>query len=307
MGLKLGAVGPLTESDVETVLRSAALAPSVYNTQPWAFRLTGHDIELHGDFSRALEVADRDRRELVLSCGAALFNLRAAVHRCGCLPVGALRPRLDRPSLLAVVRPVPTGAPDPWLVRLAAAIPRRATIRGTLAHRPVPAAVIGELRRAAEAEHAWLVVPAGSDRVAATALIAEAGRRQLGDPRFRAERLRWAGRNRPDGLPGIAEHRRVPAAFGAADEVPTLVVLGSSEDGPAHWLRTGQALQRVLLTATLAGLDVAFRSAPVELPDARRELRELAGGAIWPQALLELGKGRPASRTPRHPLENLLR
>ncbi|MEU5264397.1 hypothetical protein [Amycolatopsis sp. NPDC021455] len=307
MGSKLGAVGPLAGSDVETVLRSAALAPSVYNTQPWSFRRTDHDIELHGDFSRALPEADRDRRELVLSCGAALFNLRAAVHRCGCLPAGTLRPRLDRLSLLAVVRPVPTGTPDPAMVRLASAIPRRATIRGALAKSPVPEAVVGELRRAAEAEQAWLVVLTGAQRVAAAALIARACRQQLEDPGFRTERVRWSGSTRPDGLPGIAEHRRAPVIAGTPDELPLLVLLGSFEDGPVDRLRAGQALQRVLLTATLADLDVAFRSAPVELASARRELRELAGGAVWPQALLELGKGRPMSRTPRHAVEDLLR
>ncbi|WP_284740418.1 Acg family FMN-binding oxidoreductase [Amycolatopsis sp. RTGN1] len=307
MGSKLGAVGPLAESDVETVLRSAALAPSVYNTQPWAFRRTDHDIELHGDFSRGLAVADQDNRELVLSCGAALFNLRAAVHRCGCLPVGSLRPRLDRPSLLAVVRPVPTGAPDPAMVRLASAIPHRSTIRSTLTKSVVAEARVVELRRAAEAEHAWLVVLAGAQLVAAAALIATACRQQLEDSGFRSERARWAGRHRPDGLPGTAEHRRAPVSAGAADELPLLVVIGSFEDGPIDRLRVGQALQRVLLTATLAGLDVAFRSAPVELAGARRELRELAGGAIWPQVLLELGKGRPTPRTPRRAIEDLLR
>ena len=39
----------LSPRDVGEVLQSAGLAPSVHNTQPWAFRVTPDVIELHAD------------------------------------------------------------------------------------------------------------------------------------------------------------------------------------------------------------------------------------------------------------------
>ena len=53
----------------------AGRAPSVHNTQPWRFTVSRDAIELQADVSRRLRV-DPDGREMVISCGAALYGLR---------------------------------------------------------------------------------------------------------------------------------------------------------------------------------------------------------------------------------------
>jgi hypothetical protein len=60
---------------VEQALR----APSVHNTQPRRWRITPSGIELHADGDRHLAATDPDRRDLVLSCGAALHHLQVAL------------------------------------------------------------------------------------------------------------------------------------------------------------------------------------------------------------------------------------
>ena len=42
----------------------AILAPSSHNTQPWRFQLTGSQIDLYADGTRALPVMDPDDREI---------------------------------------------------------------------------------------------------------------------------------------------------------------------------------------------------------------------------------------------------
>src|SRR5687768_12101284 len=65
-------------------VRQAVHAPSSHNTQPWVFHLRGDDVlELYADRSRALPVIDPEDRELTISCGAALFHLRAALRSAG--------------------------------------------------------------------------------------------------------------------------------------------------------------------------------------------------------------------------------
>jgi nitroreductase len=65
-------------------LRYAILAPSIRNTQPWAFRiLSNNTIELYADTSRALTVVDPDRRQLIISCGAALGYLQITINHFG--------------------------------------------------------------------------------------------------------------------------------------------------------------------------------------------------------------------------------
>jgi len=67
----------------------------------------------------------------------------------------------------------------------------------------------------------------------------------------------------------------------------------------------GQALQRVLLTATALGLATTPISQPVEVPAVRR-LLTATGTGTWAQMVLRAGYGRPAPATPRRPWKDVL-
>src|SRR5690242_9202563 len=68
---------------LRSLLRFAALAPSRNNAQPWIFEIQGPEACVYGDVRRSLRVADPDRRELTLACGAAIEGLRLAVRHHG--------------------------------------------------------------------------------------------------------------------------------------------------------------------------------------------------------------------------------
>ena len=61
------------------VVRYAILAPSSHNTQPWRFVSGGRELLICADRRRSLPNIDPFDRELIISCGAALFNLRVAL------------------------------------------------------------------------------------------------------------------------------------------------------------------------------------------------------------------------------------
>ena len=75
-------------------MQAADAAPSILNTKPWSFddRLDNDRIELRPDWARHLKVIDPRHRELFISCGAALFNLRMAIRVTGHDPVVWLLP-----------------------------------------------------------------------------------------------------------------------------------------------------------------------------------------------------------------------
>jgi nitroreductase len=75
----------------------AARAPSLHNTQPWRFKVGEHAIEIYADSSRQLRI-DPDGREMLISCGAALYGLRLAVRALGNLPEVDLLPGSARRS-----------------------------------------------------------------------------------------------------------------------------------------------------------------------------------------------------------------
>src|SRR5207248_10116758 len=152
MTLSVTSIGLLDPDQVKSAIRAAILAPSTHNTQPWLFRCTADSIELHADPERSLAVADPDQRELLLSCGAALFNLRAAIHALGAHPATTLLPRREEPNLLAVVKPFAARKPDPRMVELADAIPRRHTNRTPFSAAVIPQSVLTPLRPPAAVE-----------------------------------------------------------------------------------------------------------------------------------------------------------
>ena len=153
-------------------------------------------------------------------------------------------------------------------------------------------------------------------------LAVAAHRAQLADPAFVAELKRWTAvtAGRADGVPATAggplpqpPARWVLRDFGDSsvatatfEERPAVVVLTSHLSGRAAEVGAGQALQKVLLTATADGLAASFLSQLVELPGPRERLRRLVRGAQLPQAVLRIGRGFPVPATPRRPLAEVV-
>ncbi|WP_240777800.1 hypothetical protein [Nonomuraea basaltis] len=75
-------------------------------------------------------------------------------------------------------------------------------------------------------------------------------------------------------------------------------------DRPLHWLRAGQALQRVLLVATKHGLSASFLNQPLDLRDMRRR-RDPYHRRGHPQMIIRLGYGPHVARSPRRPATEL--
>src|SRR5512139_1226494 len=65
------------------LLRYVVLAPSTHNSQPWQFALNPNGIAIFADYTRRLPVVDHANRELLMSIGAAIMNLRIAAAHFG--------------------------------------------------------------------------------------------------------------------------------------------------------------------------------------------------------------------------------
>jgi len=89
------------------------------------------------------------------------------------------------------------------------------------------------------------------------------------------------------------------------DRSGTLVLLATAADTPEQWLRAGQALERVLLTATVRGLATTPMSQPLEVPRIRELLTDRAAGTC-PQIILRVGYGPASAGSPRRPLDDVV-
>src|SRR5258707_15171372 len=128
---------PLPADAIDGLLGTAARTPSIFNTQPWLFGVTTNTIELYADPSRKLR-ADLTGREMLISCGAALFGLRLAIRALGYQPVVSLLPQPERPSVLASVRLGERSPMTDGERRMISALPHRHTRRGPYATGPLP-------------------------------------------------------------------------------------------------------------------------------------------------------------------------
>jgi Nitroreductase family len=321
-------------SPVEDMLRFAVcyaiLAPSSHNSQPWQFWIDGPVLELYADQSRRLPIVDPADRELVMSCGAAVKNLRIALSYFGEEVAVTALPEPERTDLLARVelqgRPVVAAAHTEDIF---AAITRRHTTRRTFDAAPVSEQVYLELRRAAFDDGAWFFeVPRRKQRAVAH-LVTDADAVQMSDPHFRRELAHWMRPNYPataDGMPGYAlGYSELQSVVGpllvrtfdvgysqaAKDEdlvngSPLLAVLATPGDDAASWLAAGQAMQHVLLTATAGGLQASFLNQPIEVPALRAKLAGEFGLTGHPQLLMRFGYGFAAPATPRRPVRDVL-
>ena len=295
---------PYDSFDMTRLMQDADAAPSILNTKPWKFEKVADDrIELRPDWTRHLKVIDPRHRELVISCGAALFNLRTAIRVTGHEPVVWLLPD-QQPGqaqrcehcgkycgvgdILASVEIITRRAHPATLTlqRLYEAIPQRHTIREPFT-RPIPMNVLAEMEQAVRKEgaRARLLNKADTRR-----LLRQAARTEQmleGDSAYLAELKKWTGSNAHGGLgvraeefgPQADDSRHPPVrdlgiAWGSRrharfEKRAQLIALETETDKPSDWLRAGQALQRLLLTATYYGLQASFLTQRLEEQDRR--------------------------------------
>ncbi|MEW2624148.1 nitroreductase [Streptomyces sp. NPDC048106] len=323
----------LAVSAVTALVTDAAAAPSLGNAQPWAFRYlrdTGV-LRLYADLERTLPQADPENRGLHLGCGAALLNLRVSAAAAGLAPAVRLLPDPAHPDFLAEVSLPGTGSPDDALAALHPAVPRRHSSRFPYREEDIPADVRDRLHEAARAEGAQLVMPGAWHVQSVLELVRDAEGQEAGDPAWRAETARWArtepaapdAAGVPDGIPAeafgprqrgssapvrdFAAGRPVPGR-GQADfeKNPKIALLGTDEDGPADWLRAGQALERVLLRATTDGLVASLTSLPLEWSETRWAVRDPVSAMAHVQMVIRLGYGPEGPASPRRPVADVL-
>lgn len=322
-----GLTTPIPAERLDFLIATAARAPSVQNTQPWLFRLRQPWLEVHSDPRRKLR-ADPDGREMLISCGAAVFGLRLGLRSLGFEPVVELLPDRSRPRLVARVKP---GAAEPMTSaerKIFEAIPHRHTHRGQFGDGALPAGLVADLERDAVAEGVTLApVAAGRAFERLAEIVQTASREQGADARVKADMREWTrapGDRRRDGVPASAfsadedPHRRRLAqrdfdlgrGMGLLDvggpAPPVTAVLLTPGDTRGDWLCAGQGLHRLLADAAARWVFASLYSQPLTQPGIRELIADQLGLAGYPQMILQLGPARSTHVTARRSPQDLL-
>ena len=310
----------LPADHVDSLLAAAIAAPSMHNTQPWRFEVDGHVIDVFVDGSRRLPAEDPTGRAMRIAAGAATFNLRCAAAALGYGTWFGLAPYPEEPDLLARIVIEPTSAPDEALATLAAQIPYRHTDRRPSDPTPLSEKIRVTLLQAAYAEGAELTWLGEPEIRTVLDLVLDTDLREISDWHRRAERAHWVGGERAtDGIPSSALGPRSTSHPAAVRDMatrphdrgreqttfeahPDLAVLSTDFDEPEDQVTAGAALERVLLTATRAGVSASFLNQPLEFEDLRRKVQRLTQRPGHAHMIIRFGHSHPGTGTARRPI-----
>jgi hypothetical protein len=250
--------------DMPRLRKAVDSAPSIFNQRPWELEFPASDrVDLYSVPDAAL--GRRLPREMVISCGAALYNLRLAIEVAGRAPSVWLFPGTDRESGLlttvterrtllasvevAAARPTPPTDAEQELYE---ALWLRRTDGGPYAYMPVPIPILVEMEIAAAHEHGWLrIIPKAESRRLLRAAIRASSELEstmsgIGGGPDAAHGPTPADEKAPRTLPDFW----LPGHLERFERYPQLMGLSTDDDRPLDWLRAGEALQHALLTGT---------------------------------------------------------
>jgi hypothetical protein len=313
---------------VANAVELACRAPSVHNSQPWHWVVTGDELKLFFEPHRVPHATDLSGREAIISCGAVLDHLRVAVAAAGWRADIERFPNPNDLDHLATISFAPLELVTDAHRARADAILQRRTDRLPFAPMTNWAAFEPVLRSTVDTDKAVLHVLPASVRpeLAEASRLTESLRRY--DSSYHAELQWWtAPYEVSDGVPystlvSVSDRDRVDVARAfPAGEHPdrrpevdhdrsTIVVLSTYGDTRREALGCGEVLSDVLLEATMAGLATCTLSHLTELEASRNIVRALIGGEHDPQLLIRIGlvpsMAQVPPATPRRPLTDVL-
>lgn len=340
MVTKLSQVWNINESDypaagsmqakLRFALKYAILAPSAWNIQPWKFAIGDNYIDVFEDNERVQNERDPQGRELLVSCGAAIFNLRLAMHHYGLGAQAKYFPSADNKNHLVRLTVSPDSQ-DNLPSELLACCAKRHSYRRPFDSQRLSEDLVQQLKRAANDEGArFIPATTTSTQLALSGMVAE-GDRDLGaNEAARKEYASWmrTGDNKGDGVPGYAlgfgalESLFAPVTrrmFNYMDEnaqkdrelaiaAPCVGTVATEADNEAAWLQAGQAMERLLLVGVANGLQASVLNQPISVSELRERLRTLLCIKTgWPQVVLRLGyTSADIKPTPRRGLDEVI-
>lgn len=304
----------MTTVDIGVIANAVELAcraPSLHNSQPWRWVVGKTTIELHADRKRVIRSADDSGREALIGCGAALDHFRVAMAAAGWDTTVEAFPDPATVDHLASVTLSSQGSVTPAVRDRADAILRRRTDRlpfrapddalelvlpdtsgafvDILAAETHPdlaeAAQLTESLRSHDdlyhRELQWWTAPFRlSEGVPPSALVSESERRRVG-----------VNRNfRPSG--------HLDRRPGTAHDQANILVLSTPADTREDAFNCGQALSRLLLDLTAAGMATCTMTHLTEIETGRDVIRRLTGRDAVPQVLIRVGKAPSIEDTP---------
>ncbi|GAA5106527.1 Acg family FMN-binding oxidoreductase [Haloechinothrix salitolerans] len=297
-----------TRAEVGVLVRAVSNAPSVHDTMPWILETREHRADLYENVERSLPHHDPTGRDRLISCGAALANLRLAVRSLGWRFDVTLYPERRGDLVARLTTTARQPATETELASYWSMFRRRSYRKPFLPDPVTEAEIVGVVSAAAGDGVRLRRVERDECRALAT-LLCYAADVLRADKGYQRELDAWTRRyaryiGGSDGHRGARPRDTLPwAGLVSTDtrlpDVPTLArrlaeetlfVVVSDTDTPVDHVRAGEAMQRAWLAAVSDGLAGAVLTQALHLSEVRSGMVDRLGLAGYPQVLLRIGR-----------------
>lgn len=308
------------------LVRMASLAASGHNTQPWMFGVEGSAISIKPDYSRRLPVVDPNDRELWMSLGCAMENLCIAARAAGLEPEVSYFPQGEDSLVVTLQQGIQSSDQD-----LAAAISSRQCNRSAYDGKSIPQSQIQSLL-GLSTDDCTVALAENPSMDAIVDLVRTGDLTQYGDEAFLAELISWLRFNKKeaqrtrDGLYSACSGKpSVPRFMGklflspssASKQADTdekmlrsssaMILLATPGDEKKDWVMAGRTFQRLALSMTAMGIQLAFMNQPIEVAALRSDLENLFGlTQKSPQLMLWIGYAEPMPYSLRREISDMV-
>jgi hypothetical protein len=270
----------LTAQEQHLATDAVSRTPAIQSPPPWGLTFVDDRLEVwaHADPAHGDDPSGRLR---AISCGAATHDAVLAIRAAGHEAWVQVQPSPVVADLAAVVHIGVRRPPAPEDLTLYDAIRERPLDPGPYRDWRLPFSLITRLEDAAEAEGGYFRVLTSTELERVRKLFTKSGGTapSEGDAATGGDRL-------------IPTQPGTPPPDLGVEHQLTLAVITTPGNSRKDWVRTGMALERVLLTALLHGVVGVFLEAAAEPLCERARVRGTPMGVDHPQMVLRLGYPR---------------
>lgn len=299
------------EAKLKFFVKFAVLAPSSHNSQPWSFTIQENKIIVSPDFSRALPYSDKNHRELYISLGCAIENLRTAANYFGFKTV------VDYNNLDKQVDAVITF--EEYLEDFKSkdcsifSVVERSTNRNAHITKNIELKFKEWLKTMETSESSIAMVEDSVSKKEIGILILAAMQDAMADRSFRNELAGYLKSNTTVatlGMPASGFGIPTPLSYLAAimmravnmgkltrkkdeklllQETEAFLIISTKIDSPIPWIQTGEIYERICLFGTQVGLSMHPWAAVIQIGDHYRKLQKILPTNFRPQFCCRIG------------------
>ncbi len=319
------------ETDFRQILQHAIKAPSGHNTQPWKFKINQDSVEVWPDFRQALPVVDPDHRELYISLGCAVTNVRLAASQFGYRDNVEFINQSDQVVIRIKLKKTRVEKNS-----LFEQIPLRQTNRQAYNGQQIDQPTIEKLRDIPHQKgiSSYYFKNQEPNFETIRQAISQGNNSQMKDPEFKQELLAWIRFNQKEvsrlqngltykvmgapSMPRFIGKTIVKSFLNAKKQNQTdsekirssshFVVLTSEQNSVEQWIKLGITLENLLLKLSQLKIATAFHNQPCEIKELASSLQKtLPINGEYPQIILRLGYATKPAFSPRKNLEAFIK